>query len=157
MLLSSPALAADPCRGVKTKKDAFGQTRGEMRFNMYKLGAVGLVDTGGETVLQTRWGVYSVVNASIPAGAVVDIALEDGTTASLTAPAPSAARAMEWNGALVTTWYVNTPVDDETLAALSRSDLAAARMEVQGELQTMNVFPAGRKQVANAAACFASD
>lgn len=157
LIWASTASAKDPCRSVKTTTDSFGDVvRGAVVFQSYNLFSMGVTARNEDPTLNTRWGVFAVVDNPVASGSALELKLKDGTDLRLATEALAPPQVSKWNSDVTTQWYVDGSVDPETLEALAHSEVKAARLQVGGELQTQDVPQRMARQVKTTAMCLVS-
>lgn len=128
-MISAPAMAKDPCPGVKEKKDSFGTARlfeaGDMKIR--KVG-----DSWTFTINMSAGGGYggfvATQNEVIAAGSMLEVKLADGTVTSMPIAASVSATVVYVMG--VTAAYYPIPVvpSPEQITLLSTQNVVAMRV-----------------------------
>lgn len=130
LLFAGPAMAGkDPCKGVKVKKDAFGETRiadvGDFKLRQSKSGwslTLGFNHGGG-------YGAFTANSMEqLPEGTVVEVLMADESKVMLTTVGQTGPKVVSVMGVSVTHFDMGVAVDKASVKLLTAQPVKAFRV-----------------------------
>ena len=160
LLAAFPAFAKDkdPCKGVRSAKDAFGvESRGSIVYvGIGGYIAVGVLQVGPDKHLQMMFVQRGAMDTRAPVGTPGKVALADGTVLELVSGKESIPVANANENGVFTQWIVEFPLAADTLAKLAASPLTAVSSSVGGQGMQFAVPEKKGEVLQAAAACIAT-
>jgi len=160
LLAAFPAFAKDkdPCKGIKSAKDAFGV---ESRGSVVYVGIGGYIavvvrQVGPDKHLQMMFVQRGAMDTRVPVGTPGKVALADGTVLELVSGKESIPVANANENGVFTQWIVEFPLAADALAKLAASPLTAVSSSVGGQEMQFAVPEKKGEVLQAAAACIAT-